>query len=854
MKKTLLLFCFLLAFYFGNAQAPLAPSELSANAFQNLFVGLGWADNSDNETSFVVERSLNSGSGFETIALLAAGTTIFVDEVDSSNTIYYYRVKAMNGTESSAYTSEVSAVSDGILGNTDVFETIVYGNKQRAVPATMTMDGYIESVSMYHESGDGNMLLAVYADEGGAPGAKLGTTASTQVSAATDWQVIDLISPVQTFSGQKVWLAWSYETIPGIRALSGTATVAISTRNWTGGMPSDYGSSTIDNINFSIYAIYQSFTVLHPSNPTNLTATPQTDMSVDLSWTDNAIYEDSYEVWRSTNPGIGHTKIAGLPMNATSYIDATVAANTNYYYIVKAVNIAGSSDSGEAPALTGNATVGYTEVFSNTAYGNKNRAMQVTMSSDGLIKSISMYHEGGSGNMLLAIYADDGGLPGTRLGETANTLVSGSSGWQTINLISSVGVASGQQLWLAWSYSNIPGIRYKVGTPGIAVSNSKWTGSMPAEFGSSAMSNYVFSIYADYQSYTATTPNAPSSLSATAQIDLSVDLTWVDNSSNELSFEVERSLTLGGVYSLIATMPANTSNYSDASLTANTTYYYRVRAINGAGNSAYTTVVSEITANTPIGNSEVFKNIDYGNKRRAVPVSIPSDGLIENISMYHDGGGGNMLLAVYTDAGGFPGTRLGVTATTPVSGTPGWQTINLISSVAVTSGQQLWLAWSYSNIPGIRYTVGTPGIAVSNSRWTGSMPSDFGSNFIANYLFSISAGLNTGGGGGRIAGFGSTVKAEVENSPKELAMYPNPFDEVLNIEFNVPKDNSFVSLSMMDATGREITKLVEGQMSAGMHYIQWNGLVQNGTKANTGLYILRGIVEDTSFTKRVILK
>ena len=64
-------------------------------------------------------------------------------------------------------------------------------------------------------------------------------------------------------------------------------------------------------------------------------------------------------------------------------------------------------------------------------------------------------------------------------------------------------------------------------------------------------------------------------------------LTWSDNSDNETGFKIERS-TDGSSYAEITTVEANTETYPDIELLADTTYWYRVRATNSAGNSERT--------------------------------------------------------------------------------------------------------------------------------------------------------------------------------------------------------------------------------------------------------------------------
>ena len=77
----------------------------------------------------------------------------------------------------------------------------------------------------------------------------------------------------------------------------------------------------------------------------------------------------------------------------------------------------------------------------------------------------------------------------------------------------------------------------------------------------------------------ASSPEAPSSLSATSVSRTRIDLAWVDNSNNETGFKIERSLN-GTSWAQIATVGAGITSYNDTGLTCGTTYYYRVCAYN----------------------------------------------------------------------------------------------------------------------------------------------------------------------------------------------------------------------------------------------------------------------------------
>jgi RHS repeat-associated protein len=120
------------------------------------------------------------------------------------------------------------------------------------------------------------------------------------------------------------------------------------------------------------------------------------------------------------------------------------------------------------------------------------------MSEDGVINSISIYHNGGSGNMLLAVYSDDDGEPYYRSAITESKAVNSTAGWQTVELTQYLKVEAGDTIWLAWVFESNPGTRYTSGSPSKAVSSQYWAGQMPQEFGSSSSSSYIYSICANY--------------------------------------------------------------------------------------------------------------------------------------------------------------------------------------------------------------------------------------------------------------------------------------------------------------------------------------------------------------------
>jgi hypothetical protein len=75
-----------------------------------------------------------------------------------------------------------------------------------------------------------------------------------------------------------------------------------------------------------------------------------------------------------------------------------------------------------------------------------------------------------------------------------------------------------------------------------------------------------------------------------------VNLTWVDNSTNELGFKIERKSGSGN-YSVLNTSAINSTSYSDASISTGQNYTYRVYSYNATGNS--TNYSNEVSISIP---------------------------------------------------------------------------------------------------------------------------------------------------------------------------------------------------------------------------------------------------------------
>ncbi len=95
----------------------------------------------------------------------------------------------------------------------------------------------------------------------------------------------------------------------------------------------------------------------------------------------------------------------------------------------------------------------------------------------------------------------------------------------------------------------------------------------------------------------------------------------------------------------------------------------------------------------------------------------------------------------------------------------------------------------------------------------------------------------------------------IETPALALTLYqnhPNPFNPATSIRYTLP-ERCHVTLSVYDATGREICRLVDGEESKGMHRAEWVGLDTNGNQVASGIYFYSLKAGKETISKKMIL-
>lgn len=119
-------------------------------------------------------------------------------------------------------------------------------------------------------------------------------------------------------------------------------------------------------------------------------------------------------------------------------------------------------------------------------------------------------------------------------------------------------------------------------------------------------------------SRTVTLPlDTPSNLITSVTGVTKAKLTWQDNSNNETGFQIERKTGATGGWSRITTVGAGISNYENTNLTAGTTYFYRIRAVNSVANSMYSNEASA----TPATNGDSFEDDNTPTNAKTIAIN-----------------------------------------------------------------------------------------------------------------------------------------------------------------------------------------------------------------------------------------
>ena len=388
-----------------------------------------------------------------------------------------------------------------------------------------------------------------------------------------------------------------------------------------------------------------------PADPSGLTATAISQTSVRLDWSDNSTNETAFEIERAPETSVGSgqpgtfAQVGSAGANATTYVDNGLAVFTTYFYRVRATNLGGPSGYAgpvqvrtfdtipTAPINLSAVTVSNTSIqLAWTDKSNNEIGFEVQRSLDGvtftsvttsLLANTTQYTDTGLAGNTTYTYRvrafNSGGNSAFTNEASATTFPNPPSAPTGLTVTVPAAPSGITHLSLSWTdtSNNETGFKIERSTDDfLTVGNTTLVTTTGANVTSfldanlTANTTYSYRVRAtnaggdsgNSNVGSATTlpnpPAAPSTLTATALTQTTIRLDWVDNSSNENGFKVERSLN-GSTFVLVTTTGANEITFTDSGLTANTTYFYRVRGTNAGGDSAPSNLVSATTLPNP---------------------------------------------------------------------------------------------------------------------------------------------------------------------------------------------------------------------------------------------------------------
>lgn len=82
--------------------------------------------------------------------------------------------------------------------------------------------------------------------------------------------------------------------------------------------------------------------------------------------------------------------------------------------------------------------------------------------------------------------------------------------------------------------------------------------------------------------------------------------------------------------------------------------------------------------------------------------------------------------------------------------------------------------------------------------------------------------------------------------------YPNPFNPTTTIRFGLAR-RGHVMLRVFDVAGRLVRRLVDEELEARWHAVQWDGLDGRGRRVPSGVYFYRLVATDYSATRKMLV-
>ncbi len=866
---------------------PSAPGSTFVSSTEKS-VTLEWSDQSNNETGFKVYRS-DDGTNFSLAATLSANATTFSDTgLDSSNT-YFYKVAAFNSagensTELLSATTQAPPLppAPSKASGLTVENAATTSLSLKWIDAATNEDGYrlyrSEDGTNFTHAADLSSNATVFNDRGLSEGSTYwykvgawnegGETLSSSISVTT--KVSAPASPVglavEGTSADSLTLNWADGSINEngfnvYRSVDGTnftlaATLDSGATTYTDGGLNEgtqytYKVSAWNSGGATLSDTVSATTGINaPAAPSALNVAFTTTSSITLNWNDTASNETGYKIYRSTD-GVNFTLAANLGVNADSYTDTGLSENTQLYYKISVSNQGGETFSdivSASTALSVPTSAAGLAVSSTTTnaislkwsdVSSNETGFRVYRSTDG-----TNYTLAASVGANIVAYTDRGLAEGTRyyykIGVWNDAGEQPSAAVFATTMVTKPSAATGlaisatatSSITLKWNdlTNNESGFKVYSSTDG---TNFTLVASLSAGSTSYTQSGLVQGTTVFFKvgawnsggealtaavsgTTTVAPPAAPTGVAVVSTTSSSLGLKWTDTSTNESGFRVYRS-TDGTNYTLVTTLAAGTTAYTNSGLSGGTKYWYTVSAYNNGGEvkaaaiSATTAVAAPaaptgVTLTSTSSSSLGIKWTDASTNETGFRVYRSTDGtnytlvstLAAGTTTYTDAGLSGSTkywytVSAYNTGGEVKAAAISATTAVAIPAAPSNTTLNVLSTSSIglswTDASTIESGYKiYRSTNGTTFSV----IASIGANSTAYTDTDLAAS--TKYYYKVSAW--TTGGEASSAALNSTTRAPVVVPP------PAP-PTTSGVSYSIANMTSFNELVITGTSGND---------------------------------------------------
>lgn len=284
-----------------EVQVPAAPVNLQASAVSSTQINLTWADSSNNETGFRIQRRPSGGLSWTEVGTVEQNASGWQDSGLVSGQTYIYRVLAFNSAGESAPSNEALATTPSIPGAPSNLQANLSG------PTVITLS--------WNDNSNNETSFRIW----------------RRIGSVGSFSEIASVSPNVT-SYQNNGLAAGVTYFYRVTAINASGE----------SNESNEASATTPGVSQT-----------PPVAPSSLTATANSSTQVTLSWSDNSGNEAGFRIRRKNAESQEWVEVATVAANITNFQNSGLSASTNYVYQVTAFNSVGeSAASNEADVTT----------------------------------------------------------------------------------------------------------------------------------------------------------------------------------------------------------------------------------------------------------------------------------------------------------------------------------------------------------------------------------------------------------------------------------------------------------------------------------------------------------------------